>query len=545
MKRLLSLLLAAIFVFSLAACSANINISNDGDDEEDETSAQTTEQAATDTAPAGGNVTTPSGEGSEVQPPAGQDPAKPAEKPLNGFLLKNKDVDLALCEPDTPLDPAAVYSSITYVPEMFYGDYRIRGGNDAQDKFAAEQDYFKWSLSGGELEYTQLPFRIQAGESMNHSITYAKEYKWMRVYFMRKLDYGECVLATEYCAYTVSGNKLTLRPLEDFNIDTENKKITYTFSNATWEYTFAFRGRELTLSLGDKSVTMQAGLDAYGEEDYFYSESYLSKGSKRIGEIDNISFRYDAEDNSSWISVEMVGEMWGYEAVGLIEENGLLTITYKKKTTDAVHTIQYVYFYCDEDGIILTDGVDFFYYNDTWAERNMNELEDFVSEETAGKLEDMSESQLEALVKKKDELLASLLIELRANNITVTINQETGELAIDSAILFGGDSAVLSDEGKALLDKFVRLYTSIIYSDKFDGFISKTYIEGHTAPIAGATYENSLELSQQRADNVKNYCLSVDVGEDTSRLASELEAVGLSLSRPIYKEDGSFDSFYF
>ena len=108
-------------------------------------------------------------------------------------------------------------------------------------------------------------------------------------------------------------------------------------------------------------------------------------------------------------------------------------------------------------------------------------------------------------------------------------------------MLFGGDSAAITDDGKTLLNKFLAAYTSIIYNEKYEGFISMTRIEGHTAPVAGDTYEDGLPLSQERAANVKDYCLSSDTGVDTSRLASSLEAVGLSNSKPVYNADGEID----
>lgn len=97
------------------------------------------------------------------------------------------------------------------------------------------------------------------------------------------------------------------------------------------------------------------------------------------------------------------------------------------------------------------------------------------------------------------------------------------------------------ENGKELLNKFLSAYTSIIYNDKYKNFISKTIIEGHTAPVAGSTYESGLPLSNERAENVKNYCLSSDSGVDTSKLSSALEAVGLSNSKPVYGSDGNVD----
>lgn len=40
---------------------------------------------------------------------------------------------------------------------------------------------------------------------------------------------------------------------------------------------------------------------------------------------------------------------------------------------------------------------------------------------------------------------------------------------------------------------------------------------------------------------MQEYCLSDDTGVDTSGLASSLEAVGMSCSKPVYEAGGSAD----
>lgn len=125
--------------------------------------------------------------------------------------------------------------------------------------------------------------------------------------------------------------------------------------------------------------------------------------------------------------------------------------------------------------------------------------------------------------------------------IKVTVNEKTGELAMDSSVLFGGDSAVLTDEGKTFLNKFIEVYTNVVFSEKYEGFVSKTMVEGHTAPVSGSTYESGLPLSEERANNVKNYCVSSEIGVDVNKLTSALEAVGYSNSKPVTDANGNVD----
>lgn len=153
----------------------------------------------------------------------------------------------------------------------------------------------------------------------------------------------------------------------------------------------------------------------------------------------------------------------------------------------------------------------------------------------------LSLAQLATIGKKKADMISELVAAFKAEGINVTVNEETGEMAMDASVLFGGDSAVLTAEGKSFLNKFTKAYTSIVFSEKYDGFVAKTLVEGHIAPVAGSTYDSGLSLSKERANNVKGYCLSKETGVNTAKLASSLEAIGYSNTQPIYKSNGDVD----
>ena len=186
--------------------------------------------------------------------------------------------------------------------------------------------------------------------------------------------------------------------------------------------------------------------------------------------------------------------------------------------------------------VILLDGEKIYYYTDDITEREARSLAD-----QGANVDDLTEDEIKEIAEKKADLFDDLYKEFEAQGINVTINRSTGEIAMDASVLFGGDSAVITNDGKDLLNKFLKAYTSIAYNEKYDGFISKTMVEGHTAPVSGSTYESGLPLSEQRANNVKDYCLSADTGVDTSKLSTTLEAIGLSNSKPVYGSDGKID----
>lgn len=169
---------------------------------------------------------------------------------------------------------------------------------------------------------------------------------------------------------------------------------------------------------------------------------------------------------------------------------------------------------------------------------------DNIYEADKSKLEGMTEQQLEEIAKTKTNLLESLTNAFKTAGINVDIDEKSGEVSLDSSVLFGGDSAVLSADGKDFLEKFITTYSDVILDDEFDGFISKILVEGHTAPVEGSTYESGLSLSKERADNVKNYCLSSESGisaDAVSALTKTFEAVGMSNSKPVKDSAGNVD----
>ncbi len=453
------------------------------------------------------------------------------------YIAKNED-SVELGTPTVTLNPDDVYKSITYTPEMFYGSYRVRGGDAADDKYAETAEFAECNLQGDTRTLTTLPVGFCAGpNNLQHKISWADGYNWAKVTFMRKLNTGEFVIDYFYCAYEIAGTKLTVKPLDDFQVDDESKKITLDFSDIVWTYDFSFKGRTLTLSDGKNSIDLDGALDPYGEHDYFYTEAFLSAGSKRIEDFFKMEFMYDAENGYKRFVIAGDSNSNNHGGIAKIEENGLFTFTVPVGETNK--TYQYVYFYNHYDGLILTDGTDVFFYNLNYSGYHRQEISKYVSEEQEGLLDTMDEETIKKIAERKEGLLEELMSAFEAENIKVKIDNENGELAIDSSVLFGGDSAELSAEGKAFLDKFVSVYTSIIFSEKYKDFISKTFVEGHTALLQGSTYESGLALSQERADAVKAYCLSVKTDEDKSMPETALEAVGLSNSIPITDAKGN------
>ncbi len=457
-----------------------------------------------------------------------------------GLTIGDED-HVALGTPAKTLDPKAVYSKVKYTPEMFRGDYRLLGGDEANKKHAESSEYINFTFNDTNREISVLPIRIEAGKNtMIHAVCSIEGYEWATVSFSEKTAKGDYTFAAIFCAYSIEGNKIIFKPLSNYSFDKATNKISYAFSDTIFEYEFSFSGRNLTLSSGGKSVTLTTGLKVREDKDYIYTDNYISPNSKKLENIEQFYMLYDETDASlNRLSFEIQDNKRVYQPVILMQDNGLMTMTIPFET--GTKTYQFVYFYCGEDGIVLTDGDNTYYYNLSYREYNNLDTNKYLSEDQTGKLDSLTDAELEAIVEKKDNLLDELATAFAKEGIKVTINEEYGELLIDSSVIFGGDSAELTADGKAFLNKFLKAYTSIVFSSKYENFVLKTVVEGHTAPLANSTYESGLPLSQQRADVVKDYCLSAETGIDTAKLAGALEAIGYSNSKPIHDANGDVD----
>lgn len=151
----------------------------------------------------------------------------------------------------------------------------------------------------------------------------------------------------------------------------------------------------------------------------------------------------------------------------------------------------------------------------------------------------ISGETLRKIYEKRENLFDDLADAFKKEGLNAVIDKTSGDISLDTAVLFGGDSSEIKADGKKLLNKLMKIYVSVLSDSKYQGFVSKTMVEGHTAPIAGSTYESGLPLSKERAEKVRDYCLSSETGVDISKLPSKMEAIGYSNSKPVYHLDGT------
>ncbi len=460
------------------------------------------------------------------------------------------DVDKSVFDsPENSLDVEKIYSTTQYTEQMFYGRYWLNNFDDDIKSFSetaefAELEYW-YPYGDGELKtetFSKLPVRIEAGvpNLYGYNIKVDRNYHWAYLTFARQdATYNEVL-----CSFTVEGNKIKFTPVDYYEeIHDEDFKVTgikYKTGEDSLEYTFSLKGPNFTLSQGGASVTLRAFNFSENTSSLSFN-GYRAQNSGAFSNIDNIL----GSDFAVYLT-DTDGELMFHPDLKpaiKYAENGVLTLFWAEKDeddNDIKHVHQFVCFGAG-NSMTLVDNDNIYYYTESYTSREMSALTEGMTSDEVAQIGALTESELKQIAQKKSDLLNDLAKEFSAQGIKVAVNRTTGELAMDSSVLFGGDSATITADGKTLLNKFLKAYTSIAYNEKYDGFISKTMIEGHTAPLSGSTYESGLPLSKQRANNVKDYCLSSATGVDTSKLTSTLEAVGLSNSKPVYGLDGKID----
>ena len=169
-----------------------------------------------------------------------------------------------------------------------------------------------------------------------------------------------------------------------------------------------------------------------------------------------------------------------------------------------------------------------------------NGLQDNVE---AAELRDMTPAEIKSTIEVRDDILDRLCKAFEESNLSVDINEDTGEIVMDSKILFATDKYEVSDDGKAYLDKLMGIYASVISDAEVIGNVKTIMFEGHTD--SSGTFDYNLTLSQKRADAVADYCLnSPENGlSDKQRNALKplISSQGFSYSDLVYDENGDED----
>ncbi len=456
---------------------------------------------------------------------------------------EKKPEDLFAGVQDT-INPAQIYSSLTYTEEMLYGCYTV---NDLEkDVKAVRKDipFEDVTFDNGSFSVSTLPVSVCFGAA--YVCNPLTNYNYSTLETVTNVQVAALSFATADdighvpCTYEVNGNQIVFREIQgEENI--QDGTVNADTLGATFQFTFSLSGPYLTLSRGDATLELCAYAFTENVDSELELSAYSLPDSALVANLDYF------QCSDIWnFAIKRNNEYFSRSAYK-ITDTGLFTIYledgYASEPSEPI--VQQFAYIAQSDAsafgsdirLILLDGNKQYFYTDSLVGREKRELQEY-----GGEIGEMSDEEIEAIAEKRSDLFDDLAEAFREQGIAVTINRGTGEIAMDASVLFSGDSAAITEEGKALLNQFLNAYTSIIFNEEYDGFIEKTLVEGHTAPLANSTYESGLPLSTERANAVKAYCLSQDFGANTERLAASLEAVGLSNSKPVYNADGEVDT---
>ncbi len=103
-----------------------------------------------------------------------------------------------------------------------------------------------------------------------------------------------------------------------------------------------------------------------------------------------------------------------------------------------------------------------------------------------------------------EELYQYLADYVERNNLSDSVSVEQGEAHIkirfNSSVMFDGDSSILNDAGRELLDGFIPGIRAV------SKFIARDTVSGHTS--VGSSHLNDWSLSANRAVSVTNYLIN-------------------------------------
>lgn len=456
------------------------------------------------------------------------------------FNNEDTDVEALFSSIKDTINSKDIFSSLNIEENMLYGVYSVNDKEKDIKKLSKELTFKDTEFDNGTFNISSIPICVYFGvDYLPDNELQFKDVTDIEVAALQFIVDGE--VGTVPCAYEINENIIKFTSLNDTT--TSDGDFSYELDKTIFEYEFSLCGPYFTLSDGKDTLK----LTAFSFTDNNQSTTTYIRGysTEKTPLIDNLDYFASQQNSVINYAVSRDGSYYSNSAFKLTDD-GKCTVylSYKDENgNEKTFVEQYAYIaqcsgfpFLNSFSIILLDDERVYYYTDDITDREAR-----IMKSEGVDVDGISEDTLKEIAEKKSDLYDDLYEEFEANGISVQINRSTGEIAMDSTVLFGGDSAELTNDGKEFLNKFVKAYTSIIYNEKYDGFISKTMVEGHIAPVSGTTYEGGLPLSEKRAENVKNYCLSDSISVDTTKLASTMETIGYSQSKPVYDSDGNVD----
>ena len=151
------------------------------------------------------------------------------------------------------------------------------------------------------------------------------------------------------------------------------------------------------------------------------------------------------------------------------------------------------------------------------------------------------QQQLDQIIGVKAQIIEELSTAFTNSSMSVTVDQETGSIMLDSNILFDVGKSDIKPEGRKYLEEFLPVYFNVLLNEDISPYISEIIIEGHTDTTG--TYMNNLKLSQERAFSVSSYIFNTYATgmseESIDQMHNMITANGRSWNDLVYNADGT------
>lgn len=86
----------------------------------------------------------------------------------------------------------------------------------------------------------------------------------------------------------------------------------------------------------------------------------------------------------------------------------------------------------------------------------------------------------------------------KAAGIDAAPNPETGDISITNSVLFQQDDYLLKDVGKSFLDKFIPIYSQVVFQNQATADeVVRIVVEGHSS--SEGNFEHNMRLSGKRS----------------------------------------------
>ncbi|NLM86778.1 MAG: OmpA family protein [Clostridiales bacterium] len=147
--------------------------------------------------------------------------------------------------------------------------------------------------------------------------------------------------------------------------------------------------------------------------------------------------------------------------------------------------------------------------------------------------------QIDDLLGVRTQIIADLSQAFAQSNLNVKVNEDTGDIMLDSSLLFQSGGDILLPAGQMQLAQLIPVYLSVLMRPEYDNYVAEIVIEGHTD--SKGSYLFNLQLSQDRALGVATYMLELPnlTPAQRSKLQAILTAKGRSYSDRVFYPDGS------